>query len=97
LAAAIVLTTILVRVRFIRHNPILLMAFIGNPGLVGACAAGAFLLRGTKLELPCWIGAMVLMIPSTFLVMLRVPKAIFAELAQNDPPDKPPQRDDVQP
>jgi hypothetical protein len=98
LGAAVVLTVILVRVRFIRRNPLLLMAFVSNPGLVGVFAGCAFLLRDTKLALPCWIGAMLTMIPSTFLVMLQVPKALFADLARDQKEDNtsPPQ-DDGQP
>jgi len=89
LVAAVVLTVILLQFRFIRRRPLLLLAFLVNPGVVGILGGCAFLLRDTTAANPCWISSMVLMIPSTFVVMFVVPKAVFAELATKDgaPPD----------
>lgn len=87
---AVALTAILLRVRFIRRSPALIVAFLLNPGLVGVLAACAFWMRDSTASIPCWLGSMVLMVPSTILVMLKVPKAIYQEALDKEPASRPP-------
>jgi hypothetical protein len=94
LASSLALLAVLLKFRFIRRNPPLLVAFIVNPGIVGVLASCAFWFRdaGTWATV-LWVGAMVLTVPCTIAVMLVVPKAYFhqfqAEIAARDEAEPP--------
>jgi len=78
---AVAFSALLFRLKFVRRDPLLLGAILINPGLVGVLAACAFWLRNTSYTIPCWIGSMLLMVPSTIAVMLAVPKAYSRQIA----------------
>ncbi len=88
--SAAILTAVLLRVRFVRRSPALVAAFLLNPALVGVLAACAFWLRDSTASTPCWIGSMVLMVPSTILIAFKVPKAIYQEMLEKESTSLPP-------
>ena len=90
LSATVILTVTLLRLRLVRRLPVLMMAFLINPGMVGLAASLAFWLRDTSHSFYFWAAAMLLMIPSTLIVMMYVPKAMFKQIEaqQDDPPPK---------
>ncbi|NLH49531.1 MAG: hypothetical protein GX444_13170 [Myxococcales bacterium] len=81
LAGSLALLGIFLRFRFIRQHPVLLVSFIGNPGLVGVLAAFAFWYRDNPTwGTPLWIGAMLLTVPTALTVMIVAPKAYFKQI-----------------
>jgi predicted membrane channel-forming protein YqfA (hemolysin III family) len=81
LIVSLALFAVLMKVRFIRRNPLLVMVFSVNPGLVGVLAACAFWFRNQGLlAIVFWVGTMLVTVGSTLTIMLVVPRAYFEKM-----------------
>jgi hypothetical protein len=81
LVGSLLLLAFLLKIRFIRHHPLLAAAFVVNPGIVGVTAACAFWFRDKgPIATVLWIGAMLLTVPTTIAVMLAAPKAYLTQI-----------------
>jgi len=77
--SALVLTTILVRLRIVRDNALLRMIFILNPGLVGTFAALSFLSKVyfPKWTLACYIASFLCILISMPVIIVAIPRSMF--------------------
>ncbi len=84
LGASLVLLAFLLRLRFIKSNPLLMLAVIANPGIVG-CLAGGFFWTLDRHPASTYLGfaALFTTLFSTIAIMIFMPKAYLAQMREH--------------
>lgn len=84
---AVAVTFGLTRFKFIRNNSVILIGTLINPGLVGLCAGGAFIVKSFSPSLtnPLLFVTVGLILISLPIIIIFLPRAMMEQMAaQND-------------
>ena len=83
LATTVVILGILMKFRIIRHNPVMVVLFAINPGLVGLLASLAFFLADDpSVSRPLFYGALILTVSSTFVIAFALPRIFMVHMKE---------------